>query len=468
MNALNRKSIVPLLMVLSLPAFAEGPNIATALPSLAPMVDTVKGAVVNVDVTARRNASQEPGDEEPMERFFGQRGGGQQQQQQLQQGAGSGFVVDPRGLIITNNHVIENAVNIRVRFEDGRSFEAEVLGRDQLTDVALIKLKGKVEGLTALKLGESSQMRVGDWVVAIGNPYGLASSVSLGIISALGRNIHAGPFDEFLQTDAAINPGNSGGPLLNLKGEVVGMNTAIVQRATGIGFAVPSALIKALVPQLEQAGSVTRGWLGVGIQDFTAPMGKAFGVSVQEGALITLVNEGSPAKKAGLMEDDVVVAIDGDKVGGSDAFRRVVALKRPDSTTALSLYRNGKPLEVKVKLGTRPDLENLASKEAPRQSKDDRQLKVGISFQDMDPRLAQGTGLPKLGALILDVVPGSPADRAGLRRGMLVVEANKKAIRSRDDFMKSLSESKSGSVVLLRVYQPGAGEGRFVYALEMP
>ncbi len=440
-----------------------------ALTSLAPLVDSVRGAVVNVDVQARRAAA--PGEEEaegdPMERFFGMRAN---PKNQLKSGMGSGFIVDSHGLVLTNNHVIEGAVVIRVRLEDGRAFDGDVLGRDPLTDVALVRLRGKPENLPVVKLGDSSAMRVGDFAVAIGNPFGLASSVSLGIISALDRNIHAGPYDQFLQTDAAINPGNSGGPLFNLKGEVIGINTAIVNgvngTGSGIGFAVPSNVAKALMPQLEKEGSVTRGWLGVGIQDLNPSLAKAMGVPQPEGAVITGVNEGSPAKKGGVVEDDVVVSIDGAKVLSGGALSRTVALKRPDTEVKLAIFRGGKPLEIKVKLGTRPDLENFAARAAPAEPVGSRQPRVGLSFQDMDRRLSENAGLPAAGALVVDVAPGSAAERAGLRRGMVIVEAAKKPIRGRDDLMRVLSEGKSGTVVLLRVMLPGSG--KVLQAIELP
>ncbi len=448
-----------------------------AIPSLAPLVDSVKSAVVNVDVQKRESGGGEV-DEEMLERFFGMRRP-PQGRGHIMQGAGSGFVIDPKGLVLTNNHVIDSAVTLRVRFDDGRTFDADVVGRDPLVDVALLKIKMKADtALPFVKLGDSAQMRVGDWVVAIGNPFGLASSVSMGIISATERKIGAGPYDQFLQTDAAINPGNSGGPLFNLKGEVVGMNTAIFSSPTmggggniGIGFAVPSNLIKALVPQLEKEGAVTRGWLGVGIQDLTPELAKAMSVPVPDGAVITTVNEGSPAKKAGVREDDAVTAIDGEKVQSADAFRRVVALKRPDSTVVLTAYREGKPVDLKVKLGTRPDLEHVGGN-APKRSfgkaeEPAKPSRLGLSFQDMDPRLSQSTGLPTSGALIVEVGVGSVAERANLRRGMVVIEANKKPVQGRDDLVKAISEAKPGTVLLLRVVSPG-GEGRSLKALEIP
>ena len=457
-----------LFVLLPWTALAQVPGRDGPLPTLAPLVESVKATVVNVDVQAsvRASAQAERGDDEDMlDYFFRRRFGGPQGG--VKRGAGSGFIIDPKGLVLTNNHVVEGAVSIRVRLDDGRSFDADILGRDPLTDLALLRLKGKLDALPVAKLGDSAQMRVGDWVLAIGNPFGLASSVSVGIVSALDRNIHAGPYDQFLQTDAAINPGNSGGPLFNLKGEVIGINTAIVGGGTGIGFAVPSNVARALVPQLEQSGAVTRGWLGVGIQDLTPALAKAMRLPVEDGALLTQVNSGSPAAKAGLKEDDVVVTVDGQKVGSSSQLSRTIALKRPDSTVKLGLYRGGKLLEVPVQLGTRPDLENVGAR-TPRSrgAQEGRQQRLGLAFQDMDPRLAQG-GLPSTGALVVEVSPGSPAEEAGLRAGMVIVEAKGRAVRGKDDLARLLGGAKSQEAVLLKAHAPGSS-GRTTHALEVP
>jgi serine protease Do len=441
---------------------------AQALPSLAPLVESVKGAVVNVDVQAK--AAMSGGGENPfMDRFFGGGGGrGGQRREPIRQGTGSGFIIDPKGLVLTNNHVVEGAVAILVRMDDGRSFDAEIVGRDPLTDVALIRLKGKVENLPTVKLGDSDAMRVGDWAVAIGNPFGLASSVSSGIISARARNIHSGPYDDFLQTDAAINPGNSGGPLFNLKGEVIGINTAIVGGGTGIGFAVPSNLVKALLPQLEKDGAVTRAWLGIGIQDLTKDLAKALQLPVAEGAIVQQVNDNSPAGKAGMKADDVIVAIDGQKVGSGGELTRTVALKKPGSTSTLDVFRDGKRQSLKVQLGTRPDLEGRSVR--PRRDDDSEQsskARVGVSLSNVDPRMIERTGLqsPK-GALVTDVLPGSPAERAQLEPGMVVVEVDRKPVGSADELAKLIRKAPSGSTLLLRVEIPGSG--RFLRALQVP
>jgi serine protease Do len=380
---------------------------------------------------------------------------------------GSGFIIDAKGIALTNNHVVEGASLIRVRFDDGRSFEAEVMGRDPATDIAVLRLKGKVENLPSVKLGDSDATRVGDWVVAIGNPFGLASSVSVGIVSAKARQINLGRYDDFIQTDAAINPGNSGGPLFNLKGEVVGINTAIVGGgAGGIGFAVPSNLVRALLPQLQEKGRVTRGWLGTRIQDVTPDLAKALNIPVQEGAIILDVTEGGPAKRAGLRGEDVVVAIDGQKVTSGSGLMRLIALKRPGSTSTVTYYRHGQKQEAKVQLGTRPAGEDEAqTPERPQQ--DERKLRIGLGIQDVDPRFAQGTGVPAAGAQVVEVTPGSPAERAELQPGMVIVEAGKKPVRNADELMKILKAVKSGEVLLLRIAIPGEG-GRALRALRIP
>jgi serine protease Do len=320
-----------------------------------------------------------------------------------------------------------------------------------------------------VKLGDSDALRVGDWAVAIGNPFGLASSVSSGIISARARNIHSGPYDDFLQTDAAINPGNSGGPLFNLKGEVVGINTAIVGGGTGIGFAVPSNMVKALLPQLEKDGAVTRAWLGIGIQDLTRDLSKALQLPVGEGAIVSQVNDNSPAGKAGMKADDVIVAIDGQKVGSGGELTRTVALKKPGSTSTLDVFRDGKRQALKVQLGTRPDLEGLSVR--PRRAGDETEqsskARVGVSLSNVDPRMVERTGLqsPK-GALVTDVLPGSPAERAQLEPGMVVVEVDRKPVGSADEFAKLIRKTPPGSTLLLRVEIPGSG--RYLRALQVP
>ena len=318
---------------------------------------------------------------------------------------------------------------------------------------------------------------MGDWVVAIGNPFGLASSVSAGILSAKAREIGATQYDDFLQTDAAINPGNSGGPLFNLRGEVIGINTAIVSGGAGIGFAVPSNLAKALIPQLEKNGKVTRGYIGVKLQNLTPELAKALSVPQSSGALINEVTKNSPGDKAGLKSDDVVVSLDGKKVESSSALSRTVALRPPGATVNLGVIRGGKPQDVKVTLTSRPgELDQVGDARGPRpggsksQKDESNRQRIGLTLQSIDPRTAEANGLPTRGAVITEVQPGSPADAAELAPGMVVTEAGGKKIASADDLSRVLKDAKPGSTILLRVQirLPNREDSSLLRALTFP
>jgi serine protease Do len=440
---------------------------ANAPASVADLVDSVKSAVVNVEVVSRVQGPQAPSGPggDLFERFFGlDPRQGQPQRELLEQGVGSGIIIRSDGLILTNNHVVADATVIKVTLDDGRSFDAKVLGRDPLTDVALVRIDAGVKNLPTAQLGDSDAIRVGDPVVAIGNPFGLASSVSSGILSAKARVIGAGPYDDFLQTDAAINPGNSDGALFNVSGEVIGMNTAIVGGGSGIGFAVPSNLIKALLPQLEKTGAVTRGFLGIGVQDLTAALAKGLRLPVQEGALVSSLNEGSPAKRAGLAADDVIVALDGEPIDSAAALTRKVALKAPSSVVRLTVLRGDQKLTIPVTLGTRP-AEEAAAKEPRSEKPVQRREKWGLSLQDVPQSLAEQQGVPR-GAQVTAVDPGSAADRAGIQPGMVIVEAAGKTVRSVLDLDVALKAAKPGEVLLLRVQLPNGG--KLLRALTVP
>jgi serine protease Do len=431
------------------------------LPSFAPLAESVKGAVVNVEVASRGHGERN----EMFEQFFG---GGQHPQ--VRQGAGSGFIIDSRGYVLTNNHVVEGAVSIRVKLDDGRIFDGQVLGTDPATDVALVKLKNPPTNLAVLKFGDSDAMRVGDWVVAIGNPFGLASSVSVGILSAKARNIGAGSYDDFLQTDAAINPGNSGGPLFNLKGEVIGINTAIVAGGSGIGFAVPSNLAKALVPQLEKNGSVTRGYIGIGLQKLTPQLAKALGTPSAQGALVTSVQPDKPGARAGLKQDDVITQVDGAPVTSDDQLRRTVALRAPGTTITLTLYRGGKAKEVKVTLASRPGEEEVSRRGPTEGESHDESNKeqFGLSLATPTTEQARARGLPR-GAFITEVQPGSPADKAGLEPNLVVTEANGQVVTGAGDLSRILRAAKPGTTVLLRAQVRGGEQANtMLFAVEVP
>lgn len=384
-------------------------------------------------------------------------------------GNGTGLGLTPDGFVLTNEHVVRQAGSaVRVRFFDGASSPAEVVGRDAATDLAVLKTRR--QDLAVLPLAEPGAVKVGQVVIALGHPFGFERSVTFGVVSALERRLpgrDGATLDNLIQTDAAINPGNSGGPLFNLRGEVVGINTAINAAANSIGFSVPSTLAKALVPQLEARGFVVRGWLGLAPQDISPALARALNVPGGEGALVVSVTEGGPASRAGVKDEDVIVALDGIKVPSASALVRMVGLKRPDAPATLSLWREGKPLELKVTLGTRPDVEGIGAVERPQEGDEKRPAapRLGLAFDDLDPRFASATGL-KGGAAVVEVTPGSPAEKGGLRRGMVVTEANHKPVKNRDELLKELKAVRPGDVVLLRTVVPGGGRG--LQAIEVP
>jgi serine protease Do len=284
------------------------------------------------------------------ERFFGDVPRGEFKQRSL----GSGFCIDKEGYIVTNNHVVENADEIKVKLKSGKEYDAEIVGRDAKTDIALIKVKSW-RGFQTVELGDSDELKVGEWVVAIGSPFGLEHTVTAGIVSAKGRVIGSGPYDDFIQTDASINPGNSGGPLINMKGEVVGINTAIFSRSggnVGIGFAIPINLARGIIDQLKTSGTVTRGWLGVSIQDLTAELAEYYGVKAGKGALVGEVFKGDPADKAGIKPKDVIVEVDGDKIEDSRHLSQKIAGIPVGGKITLKVVRDGKERTFTVKMNT--------------------------------------------------------------------------------------------------------------------
>lgn len=340
--------------VASVPPTAGAPLPARGYPSLAPLVETVRPTVVGV--TSR--AAPPPGEVPPgtLEDFWGRFFREYGRRERI--GVGSGVIIDPEGLVLTNHHVVAEARAITVRTADEREFSAEVIGRDPEIDIALLRLEGVREPLAAARLGSSDALRVGDFVVAIGNPFGLELTVTSGLVSAKARVIGTGPFDEFLQTDAAINPGNSGGPLFALDGSVVGINIAIVAGGQGIGFAVPIDLVRSVLPQLVEEGRVVRGYLGIVIRDLTPELARAMDAPVEDGAVLVAVERGGPAAEAGLRPGDVVVAVDGERVESAAELSRAVARLRPGRRLTLQVFRDGEAREVEVVLGERPPRED--------------------------------------------------------------------------------------------------------------
>jgi serine protease Do len=389
-----------------------------------------------------------------MDRFFGPRGG--DGDRQTQRALGSGFIIDKDGYVLTNRHVVEGADKISVTLADGKTYDAKLVGKDARTDIALVKIEPK-ESLTTLPLGNSDQTEVGEWVMAIGNPFGLGgNSVTVGVISFKGRDIPnlgtRGTSVQMLQTDASINPGNSGGPLINTRGEVIGINTLIItqgpQQSAGVGFAVPINVAKDVVPQLREKGKVIRGWLGVVIQPLTDDLARSYGLKEAKGAVVNDVTPGSPADKAGLKTEDVILAADGNVIEDSAALSRYISGKAPGTTVSLKVYSRGSDHTVTVTLGTFPD--ETAQSEGGAQ---EGRAQLGMTLRDLTPDLAERLELPRgtKGAVVMDVEAGEAAEDAGLQRGDVIVSVNSRAIDGVDAFEAEIAKAKAEGLARLRI-----------------
>jgi serine protease Do len=433
---------------------------------VAKLAQNAAAGVVNVHTskTVVREAS--PFGAFPFEMFpelFGGPRGRRPQPQPRQQefkvpSLGSGFVISPDGYILTNNHVVDGVDEIKVHFSDGSVRDAKIIGQDPKTDLALIQV-ADAKNLTALPLGDSDAILPGDFVVAIGDPFGLDHTVTLGIVSAKGRELGQGPYDDYIQTDAAINPGNSGGPLLALDGSVIGINSAINPQANTIGFAVPINIAKSILPQLKATGSVTRGWLGVSIQEVTPELASALKLDVKEGALVAQVTPGSPADKAGLQRGDVIQTFAGSSIAKPRELSRAVAATEIGKTVDLVVLRDGKSVTLHAKI------EKLAST-PQEQAKAGRgpgagAEALGIAVSDLDDDLRDQFGLKEAkGVVIVDVEAGSPAADAGLRPGDLVVEVDRKPVASAAELEKQVSSAGDSVLFLVR-----RGEGTLFVAV---
>lgn len=389
------------------------------------------------------------------ERFFGphfRQNPENRGRQYKQQGQGSGFIISKDGYILTNNHVVENADTIRVILSDKREFTATLIGADPQSDVALIRIEDG-GSLPTLPLGNSDALEVGEWVIAIGNPFGLSQTVTAGVVSAKGRSsVGINEYENFLQTDAAINPGNSGGPLINIKGEVIGINSALFSRTggyMGIGFAIPINMVKAIQDQLKESGKVTRGWLGVVIQDVDENLAQSFGLKKAEGILVSEVQAGSPAEKAGVKQGDVILRLNGAELANTAELRNKVALLLPGSNAEVDIIRDGQNQTVSIKIGERPTKPGeVAVTEDGKSSLD----QFGLAFQNLTPELSERFGYQdKQGVLVSHVEPGSPAASAGMRPGQLVEELNKKPVSSLEELEREISGSQDPKRLLLRV-----------------
>ena len=417
----------------------QAPIIPAALPvpsgSFAKVAEAVKPAVININTVTRgavRTPFEEFFGEEFFRRFFGEA------PEVLQRSLGTGVIVDPSGIALTNAHVVERASGIEVITADGKKHKAKIIGADKRTDLAVIRLQGGGPYPAAV-LGNSEKVKVGDWVLAIGSPFGLEQTVTAGIISAKGRIIGQGPFDDFLQTDAAINPGNSGGPLVNMNGEVVGINTAIVAGGQGIGFAIPINMAKGIYTELVAKGKVSRGWLGVSVQPLTPELAKSFAVKGDKGVLIADVVQDSPANKAGLQPGDVILEFAGKKIEAPPDLQRSVGLLSPGKTAKARIWREKAERQVDITIGETP------AERQPLRSATRSKTLLGLDVRPITPELARQLGLRSAdGVVVARVEDGSPAEEAGIQRGDVIREINRQKIKGLGDFERLTKGLKPG------------------------
>jgi serine protease Do len=372
-----------------------------------------------------------------------------------QKSLGSGFIVDPRGYILTNAHVVKDATKIKVKLQDGRELSGTIVGTDPQTDLAVIRVNAS--NLPVLKLANSDQVKVGQWVLAFGSPFGLEQTMTAGIISAKGRYIGSSNYDNFLQTDAAINPGNSGGPLVNLNAEVVGINTMILSQSggfQGVGLAIPAAMADNIHRQLIASGKVTRGWLGVGIQELTPELSKSFDLQNEEGVLISQVEPDSPAAKAGLRSGDVILEYNGTQTKTPRDLSMAVADTKVGIPAKLKVHRDNHTLTMDVAIGERPAEKAEASPRLPADKAE--RAKLGVTVENVDADTARQLNLQSAtGALVTDVQSGSPAEDGGVRRGDVIREVNHKPVKNVSDLQSAIRDLKQGSTVLLSVTRQG-------------
>jgi serine protease Do len=461
-------------------ADSPAPAVSAAAPlvpqqSLAPLVKAVLPAVVNISVTQKSSAEpmaeespfpgfpQSPFDQ-MLRRFFDQQQGpgehhfffGTPNGRVEPVALGSGFIIDPKGEVVTNNHVVGDAKRVEVTLQDGSKYTAKILGRDPKTDLAVLKINAD-KPLPYVRFGDSSAAQIGDWVVAVGNPFGLGGTVTTGIISARGRDIHEGPFDDFLQIDAPINRGNSGGPTFNLSGQVIGINTAIYSPnggSVGIGFAIPSNTARPIIAQLEEHGKVTRGWLGVEIQQVTKPIAASLGRQNEDGALVAAVTPDSPGAKAGLKQGDVILSFNGQEVKQLHDLPRFVAAAAPHSMATMTVWRDGAARQLQASVGEASNQETVASAGSPEEQEPGRASAVGVHFTALtnDLRRELRVGRNVEGVVVADVDDNSPVNDAGIQQGDIVVAVNQHPVRSPEDAAQRLREaahSNAKSALLL-------------------
>ncbi len=429
--------------------FSSSSEIGKAPLSFSDLAERVKPAVVNISTTKTTKGfgssfrgapfGGAPFGDDFFDRFFGDI----PQREFKQRSLGSGFIISNDGYIFTNNHVVEKADKILVKVSDDREYEAKVVGTDPKTDIALIKIKPK-NSLPVADIGDSDQVRVGEWVIAIGNPFGLDATVTAGIVSAKGRVIGAGPYDNFIQTDASINPGNSGGPLFNMEGKVIGINTAIVAQGQGIGFAIPINMAKGIFNDLKTKGKVTRGWLGISVQDITEDIAKNMNLKDRTGALVSDVFKDDPADKAGIKVGDIITEINGKKIKDTHDLLLTIASVQVGDRASIKVLRDGKEIMFRVLVSERKDTAEIVSSK-------DAKGHFGIVAQAISPEMARQLGINQnAGVIITNVTPGSPADDVGIQPQDIIVQVNRVKISSLKEYDQEIAKAvKNKNVMLL-------------------
>jgi serine protease Do len=453
----------------SLPLFGSGAAAKAATlaalenrpPSFAAIAKRTTPVVVNIFTTSQRSGR--PGSNDPLEEFFSRFFGDTQPRENGPRSLGSGILISKDGEVLTNYHVVRNAETIKVKLADQTEYEARLIGKDDRTDLALVKIRRSGGNMPFARLGSSSQLEVGDWVMAIGNPFGLEHTVTAGIVSAKGRVIGAGPYDNFIQTDASINPGNSGGPLINALGEVVGVNSAIFSQGggnIGIGFAIPIDLAKKIADQLRKNGRVVRGWLGIRAQDVSPQLASSLNLTrpAVEMAVVTEVAENSPAAEAGVKAGDVILEFNGKPVPKSHEFPSVIADTPPGQKVSLKIIHEKKEQTIVVKIGELPE-ENDAS-----QKLESRDPEIGVRVQRITPEAARRLGMSSTkGVLVMEVQPGSPAEQIGVEPADVIREVNQRPVNNVSDFERAVRQGRRGDRILLLVQR---GDNTVFFALK--
>jgi serine protease Do len=412
--------------------------------TFASVADAIKPAVININTVSKTTG---PQGRTPFEEYFGEeffrRFFGEVPERIPQRSLGSGVIVDPTGTALTNAHVVDKATEIEVVTLDGGKHRAKIIGVDKKTDLAVLKLDDGKAAFKYARLGDSDRIQVGDWVLAVGSPFGLQATVTAGIISAKARQLDQGPFDDFLQTDAAINPGNSGGPLVNMQGEVIGINTAIVAGGSGIGFAIPSNMARKIYTELRDKGRVTRGWLGVSIQPLTPELARSFGSKDAKGVLINEVMPDSPAAKSGLKPGDILLEFEGRPMEGPGDLQRAVGFFSPDRSAKVKIWRDQAEKTVEVKVGQAPDERQAQQQQRPGSGR--ARSMLGLEVRPVTPEIARQLNLRTTdGVIVVRVEDGTSAAEAGVQRGDVVKQLNGQNVRTIADFERLTRDMKEG------------------------